>query len=293
MLLTRPLAALAVLTAAACAPPGQASTCGVPERIAQLPSELDEASGITAGRARPDVLWVHNDSEGRASLYALDAAGALVQTVRVPDVPDSPDWEDIEAGPCGPEGGHCLWIADIGDNRHDRADRALLRIPEPAPGDTVSQPPERFPIAYPDAPADAEAFFLLPGPEAWLITKGRTGPVAVYRYPTPLRADQPVTLEKVQELTEGLVQIPDMVTGAAATADGGTVAVRTYSTLRLYHLVDGRMASVGDALDLTPLDEFQGEGVTLLPDGTVYLVSERGLERNEAPPLSRATCRLE
>lgn len=286
-----PAAVLVVL--AACGPGSSAPLCEPAARVAALPDVLVEASGLTASRTRTGILWVHNDSDDQPRLYALGTDGALLQTLAVPEVnAPAADWEDIAAGACDADGGACLWIGDIGDNRHDRQDRVLLRVPEPAAGDTASAVPVRFPFAYPDAPADAEALFVLPGPQPWIITKGRTGPVAVYRYPLPLRPGERVTLEKVQELTEGLVQIPDMVTGAAATPGGDVVAIRTYGFLRLYRPVDGRLEPLGDALSLEGLDEFQGEGVALLADGTVFLASERGLERNEPPPLSRTTCRL-
>jgi hypothetical protein len=93
---------------------------------------------------------------------------------------------------------------------------------------------ERFPIRYPDGPQDAEALFVLPDTTVYIISKGRNGPITVYRYPPPLRAGERVLLEPVQQLSPGLVQLPDLVTGAAATPDGRTIAVRTYTHLQLY-----------------------------------------------------------
>jgi hypothetical protein len=287
------LAATAVLLIS-CAPaePGAAADaahCTDLVRVAALPPALDEASGVTSSRRRDGLLWVHNDSEGTPSLYALDTAGNLLGHVQVPGAGAQDDWEAISNGPC--PAGDCLYIGDIGDNLHDRQDRAILRIPEPIPAARAAGPVERFPIAYPDGPQDAEALFVLPDTSVFIISKGRNGPVTVYRYPPPLRPGVRVTLIPVQRLSDGIAQLPDLVTGAAATADGRTVAVRTYTHLQLYRLAADTLEPLwpGRGFDLAPLAEPQGEGVTILPDGTTYLVSETGPER-QAAPLSRLVC---
>jgi hypothetical protein len=126
-----------------------------------------------------------------------------------------------------------------------------------------------------------------------IITKGRDGPVTVFRYPPPFRPDSRVELVPVQQLTPGLVQLPDLVTGASATPDGQYVAVRSYSHLQLYRFDGDTLAAVWTmpGYDLTALNEPQGEGVALAADGTVYLVSEAGPARLP-PPLSRLRCGL-
>jgi hypothetical protein len=257
--------------------------CREPRRVAILPPALDEASGIVASPGRPGIFWVHNDSEGAATLYALDGAGNLVQSVAFPASVSQYDWEDIAAGPC--PAGSCLYIGDIGDNLHDRQDRAILRIPEPASGQTQVDAVERFPFRYPDRPRDAEALFVMPDTTVYIISKGRSGPVTLWRYPPPLRPGEAVVLEEVQQLTEGLVQLPDMVTGADALPDGSLVMVRTYAFLRLFRMEADTLAALWPApgFDLAALAEPQGEGVALLPDGTVYLVSETGPLREPAP----------
>jgi hypothetical protein len=100
-------------------------------------------------------------------------------------------------------------------------------------------------------------------------------------------------MEEVQLLTTALVQLPDMVTGAGATPDGKVIAIRSYSALQLYGFHDAQLSPIldGTGFDLQPLNEFQGEGVDVTEDGTVYLVSEKGLS-DEAPPLSRVRCSL-
>jgi hypothetical protein len=269
----------------------QADLCTDVTRVATLPDVLDEASGVTFSRAQDGVLWVHNDSEGTPSLYAIDLGGALLAEIELPDAATQSDWEAIAAGPC--PAGDCLYIGDIGDNLHNRDDRAILRVPEPQPRSGSAGPVERFPIRYPDGPQDAEALFVLPDTTVFIISKGRNGPITVYRYPPPFRPGERVMLEPVQRLTEGIAQLPHLVTGAAATPDGQVVAVRSYSHLQLYRLAGDTLEALWPApgFDLAPLSEPQGEGVTIAADGTVYLVSETGPERLP-PPLSRLRCRL-
>lgn len=272
----------------ACAPDASDALCSAHTLLGTMPAPLDEASGIAVSTAHPGILWAHNDSEGTPLLYALDTDGGLVAEIDVSRAAEQSDWEDIDVAPC--PAGSCIFVADIGDNLHDREDRAILRFAEPDPDAADAGVVDRFPIRYPDGPRDAEAMFVADG-TLYVISKGRRGPVTLYRYPPPLRADERITLEPVQELTDGLQQLPDLVTGASAHADGRVVVIRTYSALQ-FHAFDGdSLAAQGDTIDLIPLAEPQGEGVAIDGDGAVYLVSEVGPGR--APTrLARLTCRL-
>jgi hypothetical protein len=281
------LAAL-LLAAAGCTERGGAnaqttSACEAPRRVADLPAGIDEASGVVFSPADPDVLWVHNDSDDR--LYALDRQGRLLASVELPG--DRPrDWEDIATGPCA-AGGTCLYLADIGDNEHVRAAVTVLRVPEPALTAASTSTPERFEFQYPGGPRDAEAIFLLGG-RLHIVSKGRNGPIALYRAPARLTAG-PTLLEHVRTFTDGLVQIPDQVTGAAAA--GAWVALRTYRYLDVYRVHGDTLAAEASfRVSLAGLDEPQGEGVALNGAGEIFLVSEN--ERSGAAPLSYLRCEL-
>ena len=258
--------------------------CEPPERVASLPASIREASGIAPVRGAPGHFWVHNDSEGEPALYALDAQGALIARISLPAV-EQTDWEDIATAPCA--GGDCVYVADIGDNFHRRTDIAILRFAEPPIRDGAVTSIERFPVRYPDGAHDAEAIFVLPDGRVFIVTKGRDTAVAVYRYPGALR-NELVTLEHVQQLTDGIVQMPDMVTGAAAAPDGSTVAIRTYSGVRLYRPAGDSLVAIG-AADLAPGTEPQGEGVSVGDNGEIMLVSEVGPLRGAAP-ITRLQC---
>ncbi len=262
--------------------------CEAARIIAPLPAQLNEASGVAVSVRHPGILWAHNDS-GEPVIFAIDTLGNLRTRITL-SVPNA-DWEDIAVAKC-PEGS-CLYVGAIGDNRQNRSDRAVYRFVEPALEAERASPVARYGYRLPNGPHDTEALFVMPDARMFLITKGRSGPITLFAFPHPASTDEVNVLEQLQLLTSGLVQLPDMVTGAGATPDGKIVIIRSYSAFQLYSF-DGNQLSpllAGSGLDLQPLHEFQGEGVDMTPDGTVYLVSEKGLSDDD-PPLSKVSCHL-
>jgi hypothetical protein len=280
-----------LLLCCACAPAGapaeRAARCDEPVRLGVLPKELSEASGLAVGTARPGVLWTHNDAGGEPVIFAIDTTGALLARVPVTGARNT-DWEDITTATC--PAGHCLYIADIGDNLERRDHIRIYRVPEPPPDAAATAPAELFRLRYPDRPRDAEAFFIR-GRDVFIITKGRRDPVSVFRAVLPSPGGV-ATLQHVQELTSAPPQLPQQVTGAALAPDGRTVAVRTYATLQLYRLAQDRLVPLldGSGVDLSPLSEPQGEAVAAGAEGVFFLASEaRGAA--QPGPISRLICR--
>ena len=270
----------------ACAPGGEqtaAEPCRIVQQPVALPAEVRESSGVAASRRYPDVVWTHNDSGGNPEVLAVDVQGGLRGRVQVTGT-ENKDWEDIALGPC--PSGECLYIADIGDNQARRNDLEIYRIPEPTPNAARTDQAERFRVRYPDGPRDAEALFVLPSGELFIISKD---PVPVlYRYPAPFRADETVTLERVRELA-----LPDRVTAADATADGDWVAVRTNSSLALYRTEDLLQGTGAGPIQvsLSPVGEPQGEGISFGAEGRVVLSSEGGTRRTPGL-ISTLSCQL-
>lgn len=267
----------------------QPQACEVVTAGAVLPEDVRESSGLARG-ARGDVFWTHNDAGNDPVLYAIDETGSLRDRVRVTGA-SLVDWEDIESAPCAD--GRCLLVADIGDNDGDRDSITIYQVAEPAAGAVESAPATALHARYPDGPRDAESLFADDAGNLYIVTKGRRGAVALYRYPAPFRAGETVTLERVRELFPEPRHEDDMVTSATSSPDRRWVAIRSYRTLYIYPtdaLVGG--ADVQPVtFDLASLGEAQGESVVLGDDGTVWLSSEAE-NRNERPSWSRLRCTL-
>ena len=267
--------------------------CRIEARDLTLPEKVKEASGVAFSRTLRGVLWTHNDSGNQPELFGIDATGQEVATF--PIGVRMRDWEELAIGPC-PEGS-CVYMADIGDNGRGSEPLLLLVAPEPSAAGERVGPVRTYAARFPDGRGrDAEALFVLPGGEVYLITKGSRTAVDLFRWPTPLREGAPATLAHVRRLAPSPSQPGDRVTGASASPDGRFVAVRTYSLLNVYRTTDLVGTSPAPPApvrrtDLIPLGEPQGEGVALDDDGTVVLVSE-GHGRHVPGTLSVLRCPL-
>jgi hypothetical protein len=233
---------------------------------------LAEASGLASSRRAPGRLWTHNDS-GQPILFALDSKGAITGELQVTGAKVE-DWESIEVGPCGT--GSCLYIGDIGDNDAARKRITIYRVPEPErPGGTAAVS-DVFHATYPDGAHDAEALFFA-GDRLHIVTKGDTGPVALYRFPRELQANTTMKLERVgapAPKTDAAARITD----GSVSPDGQWVVLRSKSALTFYRASDvlAGQWKVAGTVDLTSLNEPQGEGVALGADNTVFLAGEGG-----------------
>ena len=277
-------AAALVLLAGGCGPPAGADevagdsagaapafACRITEPEVNLGTTVVEASGAALDRRTPGVFWTHGDSDTPPALHALGRNGQVLGHVALAGARNR-DWEDMAIGPC--PGGTCVYVGDIGNNDARERDLVLYRAPVPAPTDSATRPAEAFQGHFPGGGRDAEALFVMPDGSIYVITKGRTGPVELWRWPTPLAPGR-AELERVRELAPRVNQLGDLVTGAGASRDGRWVAVRTYGRLALFRAAD-LLGTGGPAftMDLAPLGETWGEGVAMDSDGTVLLVSE-------------------
>ncbi len=246
---------------------------------------LNESSGIAVSRAHPGVLWTHNDSGDGPYLYATDLSGAYRGPLLVPGA-DAVDWEDITLGPCPTQRGQCLHIADTGDNDRRRKSVVVYAVPEPDPSSAgghkpaTTAPPATLHLKYPSGPEDVEAIYVSYRDSAlYLVTKGRSGPIRLYRVPRTLWGSSAVvTAIEVQDLPIGRRGAAGRrVTGAAMRPDGQLVAIRTYR--EIYFFIprsDGRLEPAGRPVcDIAGLEP-QGEAIDFLDDSTLVLTSEAG-----------------
>jgi hypothetical protein len=268
------VAMAASASGAGTAPPLDPATCKPSGSLMRL-AGLTEASGLVASRATPGRLWSHNDS-GKPVLTAFDAKANVTGHVAIAGARVA-DWEAIATAPCG--SGSCLFIADIGDNSGKRQDIAIYRVPEPAQLGGSAQVDAVIRATYPDGAHDAEALLASPDGTLYIVTKGDTGPVTLYRVPRGAGGNATVRLEAVgAPLSKGAPGANARITDGAISGDGEWVVLRTKTALIFYRAADFLKGSFREArrVDLTSLGEPQGEGVAFGPSNTVYVASEGG-----------------
>ncbi len=292
------LAAAALLVAAATGGTATASPVSV---CRPTDGRLTELSGLAVGIASRGVLYVHNDSGDTARFFALDARTCAVLAKYTVPGAENVDWEDVAVARDA-AGVPSVWLADIGDNLARRDSVALYRVDEPAvdrraPGaEHLTVAPQVWRLRYPDGPHDAESLAVTPGGHAFVITKDLLGRSTVYAVP----AEPGATIARMTDVgairfrltaTPGGPNIAGRLTatGAAVSADGTGLAVRTYTDVDVWSLRgrDLRTAIAADPLVVPVPGQRQGEGVAV--DGARLLVDSEGLgEPIEAASLPAA-----
>jgi hypothetical protein len=237
--------------------------------------DATELSGLVASPTQPGVLWAHNDSGDRARIFALRSDGSQIASLDVPGA-EATDWEDIAVGPGGD-----LLLGDIGDNGSVRASVDVYRVPEPrlAAGPSSTAAATRLRLTYPDGAHDAETLLADPRTgELVIVTKRLDGRSGVYVAHVPARGDaQDAVLRHAGDLKLG---VGGLATAGDVSADGATVAIRTYTSLYAWTRKPG--ATLAATLTRAPcvgsvslFREGQGESLALSRDGrSFYTVPE-------------------
>jgi hypothetical protein len=266
------------LLASSCAPEAtraqdDAAPCRPTGPLVLVPG-LSEASGLAVSRRVPGRLWTHNDS-GAPVVVAMDAHGSVQGRVRLTGATVE-DWEALAVGPCG--NGSCLYVGDIGDNNARRKRITVYRLPEPEAASGSAAVTDVFHAVYPDGAHDAEALLVGGDGRLHVVTKGETGPVAIYRFPVEMNSGSTATLEKVGVAGSSKAGEASRITDGAVSADGQWAVLRTKTALTFYRASDllAGQWRPGNRIDLTPLKEPQGEGVALGTDDAVFLAGEGG-----------------
>jgi hypothetical protein len=186
-------------------------------------------------------------------------------------------------------------VADIGDNDAERKQITVYRIAEPAEASGSAKIADVFHATYPDGSHDAEALLVTPEGRLLIVTKGESGPVSLYRFPTELRGTATVRLERVggPRQTGSPAEKKDRITDGAISPDGHWIVLRSTHSLTFYRAADllaGNWREAG-RVTLTGIGEPQGEGVTFAANDAVYLMSEGG-GKKEPGSFARLTCTL-
>lgn len=260
---------------------GAQSTATAPreiERVGTLPRSgpVTESSGVAVSRRHPGILWTHNDSGHDPVLYAIRLNGELIGRVELLGA-RAVDWEDIALGRCPEErSGDCLFVGDVGDNQERRTRGIIYIVSEPDPDALPAARPARaVRVRLTDGPHDIEALAVDPDGNVYLITKGRSGPILLYRIP---RAD--LRKDSVAVAPVGPLPITPAwllgrwVTGGAIAPGGTPLVLRTYTELFfLDRAPDGTWTLRTPSCWIGPREP-QGEGVDFLEGEVLVLTSE-------------------
>jgi hypothetical protein len=196
-------------------------------------------------------------------------------------------------GPC-PDGS-CIYVGDIGDNEAARKQITVLRIAEPASAGASVAAAEAFHATYPDGAHDAETLLVAGDGRLYIVTKGDTGPVALYRFPATLRSGTTMRLERVgRPRDRGAPPEDDRITDGAVSPDGQWVVLRSVHALTFYRAADllaGNWRAAGK-VSLSTLGEPQGEGVTF-GSGTAVVVAGEGGGKTQPGTFARLSCVLQ
>jgi hypothetical protein len=220
-----------------------------------------ESSGLALSRRHPAVLWTHNDSGGGPELYAVGPDGRTLATLTLAGA-EARDWEALAPGR-DDRGRPALLVGDIGDNQDLWPEVAVYRVTEPARLRDATVPAVRYRLRYADGPRDAEALLVDPrSNRLYVATKSSDGG-GLYRAPARLRTDQVNVLHRV-------ARVPPVVTDGSFAPDGRSFVLRDYQSAYVYTTPGHR---VGE-LPLPP--QYQGESLTVSPDGHSLLVGSEG-----------------
>jgi hypothetical protein len=239
---------------------------------------LAELSGLVAD----DTHWYGMTDGGTAATVYVLGTDCQVQDVLTGPT-DPYDVEDLARGADG-----TFWLSDTGDNDEDRDTIALISL-TPSGESTV------YRFTYPDGKHDAEALLLDKAGVPYVVTKSPLGTAGVYRPAGPLAAPGPTPLEHVTTVRLTSTDTPGgpvpglvgsvTVTGAATSADGTAIALRTYTDAYLFPVKDGDIvAALAEKPVRVPLpNEAQGEAIAFQPDGSLVSGSEAAQDGTAQP----------
>ncbi len=272
------------------APPGTGAVQGAEGRPptfyevrGTLPLWINESSGVAVSRRQEGVLWTHNDSGSRPFVFGVSILGEDLARLLVEDA-QLTDWEDMALGPCptglATDAQHdCLYIADTGNNLGNRDTLSIYVLPEPTidpnrirrTTDRVSGA-QRYDFTFPKGTYDVEALALAPDGTIYLVTKDRSDYSKVFQ----IRIDGGVsTAVHLQDLTiTPMRNFGRLVTGAAFSPDGTTLAVKTYTELYFYRLAEDGSLHLESPPCLYGFIQMVGEAVDWLDDVSLVLTSE-------------------
>jgi hypothetical protein len=240
--------------------------------------EINESSGLAAGRVNKGVLWTNNDSGDKARIFAFNHSGADLACVNIRGA-SARDWEDMCSFAIGRKS--FLLLADIGDNFSMRDKCTLYVLPEPRLNIKKTGAKLTIPAAltinfkYSDGPHNCESIAVDTTTKTiYLVSKCKPASCKVYAIPLPNKSPRKTLVAK----PIASLRIPT-TTAMDISPDGLRAVVLTYQHAYEYTRRPDETWSQGFSRKPRIIKmpfRLQGETICYAPDGrTLYLTSEK------------------
>jgi len=245
------------------------------EQLADLPSILDESSGIV--HHGDHTFWSHNDSGNAPQLYRVDTLGQHLQTLTVNA--SNVDWEELTKDVAGN-----IYIADFGNNANARTDLRVYRLSADLVDETAPVDVDTIFFNYGDQlafpPADADRHFDMEA-MVWLndtlhlFSKDRSSPHAGITRHYKLPAT-PGTYTIFPQATFNTGQGNSIlsVTGAALSDDGQRLVLINANSIWLFADFSGSDFFSGTVEHLMLGNLSQKEAICFVGD-MLYITDEK------------------
>lgn len=203
----------------------------------RLSPELNEVSGLYLDQQTHTFWWI-NDSGNSPTLFQTNAHGHILQKINLSQIQNI-DWEDLTTDSEGN-----IFIGDFGNNRNQRRDLRIFKFnPTSRQLDSILfQYPdqEHFPPRLEDQNFDMEAFFWW-NDSLHLFSKNKLefGNFYTKHYVMSAQSGQQTPI-----LRDSIYLKNRVVTAAAISPDGQTVALLAYNYKKVLGFIPWSTASV-------------------------------------------------
>ena len=210
-------------------------TVNPPDRSCGSPSCRKPAESPSAA-AHPGRLWAHNDS-GEAVLVALDARGSVTGRVRRVRARRSRIGRQSPSAPVPAV--RASTSRTSATTRPSDKRITIHRVSEPSTEDSVVVK-DTFHATYPDGAHDAETLLVAPDGGLFIVTKGETDAVGLYRFPRELRPGASASARtcRASRAHRGRPPKPNGSPTAPVSPDGTWVVLRTRQGLAFHRAAD-------------------------------------------------------
>ncbi len=245
--------------------------------VTKLPKKLNENSGMVYTAA--SNLWFIEDSGNADNIYQVDLKGNLLKKLEIKGGKNK-DWEDLTQD----ENGN-VYIGDFGNNRNDRQDLVIYKIPNPDLEKGQEIKAEKIKFSYPEQQKfppkkngllyDAEAFFHA-NDSLYIITRNRSHPFSgkalVYKLPAK-KGTYKATLVDTLTLCDDRKKC--QVTSATIAPDKKTVILLGYGNLWIFRDFKGSDFTKGKMQTIDLETSSQLESIIFKTKDTLLLSDEQ------------------